>query len=173
METCAAAIDLEDAYNRVPLDFLMTIMLQLQVSPFIVRWIVSALFQGQVVLKCGSWSSAPTVISPELPQGSSLSPVLFNVYTVQITSCQIARPGRTMSYADDILVHRQGRDIKTIARNLQRELDRIGEWCSNSGAFVNPSKASITWFSLNNHIVNTSTPSVTLRGDVLERTSTM
>ena len=78
-----------------------------------------------------------------------------------------------MSYADDILVYRQGRDRETIARNLQRELDRIGEWCSNSGAFVNPSKASITWFSLNNHIINTSTPSVTFRGDVLERTSTM
>jgi hypothetical protein len=35
-ETCAAAIDLEDAYNRVPLDYLMFQLANLGVSPFIV-----------------------------------------------------------------------------------------------------------------------------------------
>src|SRR5579871_4548165 len=109
-ETCAAAIDLEDAYNRVPLDFLIHRLMELQLSPFLINWIASNLLQRRVVLKCGSWASQPSTINPGLPQGSPLSPVLFNVYTLSITGdCKI-QGGRTLSYADDILVYSQGRD---------------------------------------------------------------
>ena len=106
----AVAIDLEDAYNRVSMDILMDQLLNLAVNSFVVRWVGAALIHRIVVLKCGNWVSTPTVISPGLPQGSPLSPVLFNVYTVHITSNQITGAGRTMSYADDILVYRQDRN---------------------------------------------------------------
>ena len=104
MEICAVTIDLEDAYNRVSLDILMDQLLNLAVNPFVVRWVGAALMHRIVVLKCGNWISTPTVISPGLPQGSPLSPVLFNIYTVHIAGNQITGAGRTMSYADDILV---------------------------------------------------------------------
>jgi hypothetical protein len=54
-ETCAAAIDLEDAYNRVPFKYLIRMLLGLDVHPIIIRWIAAALFQRKVVLRCGSW----------------------------------------------------------------------------------------------------------------------
>ena len=125
------------------------------------------------MLKCGSWALQPYTINPGLPQGSPLSPVLFNVYTLSITGeCEI-QGGRTLSYADDILVYSQGRDREMIAREVQSELERIEGWCVESGALVNPTKASVTWFSLNNYIVHTQTPNVTFCGEVLVRTSTM
>jgi hypothetical protein len=37
----AAAIDLEDAYNRVPFKYLMRMLLGLDVRPIIIRWIAS------------------------------------------------------------------------------------------------------------------------------------
>ena len=67
-------------------------------------------------------------ITPGLPQGSALSPVLFYVYTVGITSNQLEAPGKTLNFADDVLVYRHGKDIEEISRSAQEELDRLGEW---------------------------------------------
>jgi ribonuclease HI len=172
-ETCAVAIDLEDAYNRVSLDFLVDELKELQFDPVIIRWINSALSQREVVLRCGSWASKPVKINPGLPQGSPLSPVLFNIYTWRVTGLQISGMGRTLSYADDILVYRQGSDKHTMVNDVQIELDRIGDWCRVSGAAVNPSKVTVTWFSLNNHIGQIDTPSVDLGGKKVQRTGTM
>ena len=72
-----------------------------------------------------------------------------------ITEQQLDGRGRTMSFADDILVYRQGYR-QEIAHATQSELDRISLWWDGSNALVNPLKASVTWFSLNNHIVNTA-----------------
>lgn len=48
----AAAVDLEDAYNRVLLDFLMTPFLELNSSLFLLNWISAAIFQRKVVFRC-------------------------------------------------------------------------------------------------------------------------
>ena len=64
------------------------------------------------------------MITPGLPQGSALSPVLYNVYTVGVTTNQLEAPSRAMGFADVILVCRQGRDPEGIARSVQSELDR-------------------------------------------------
>ena len=77
-------------------------------------------------------------ITPGLPQGSALSPVLFNVYTVGVTSNQLEGPGRTLSFADDVLTYRQGRDRQDIASGLQEELDRLQNWCDDNSGKLHP-----------------------------------
>ena len=94
------ALDLEDAYNRVQYDVLMRTLSRLDVDPLVVMWIGTAMLQRKVALRVGSWTSDIHCIAPGLPQGSALSPVLFNVFTVGITSNQLEGPGRTLSFAD-------------------------------------------------------------------------
>uniref|UniRef100_A0A0B6ZNM6 Reverse transcriptase domain-containing protein n=1 Tax=Arion vulgaris TaxID=1028688 RepID=A0A0B6ZNM6_9EUPU len=101
-------------------------------------------------MRCGSWASQHVLMS--LPQGSPLSPVLFNVYTVGVTSAQRVGLGRSMTYADDILVYRMDKNRDEIASALQCELNKIGDWCNEFEANVNPANASLTWFSLSTHI---------------------
>jgi ribonuclease HI len=173
VETFAATIDLEDAYNRVPFEKLIQTLLQFSVDPIIVRWIAADLIERKVALRCSSWSSTPISVCPGLPQGSPLSPVLFNVYTAAVTQQQLDGRGRTLSFVDDILVYRQGRDRLQVAKAVQEELDRLSAWCEDSGARVNHEKATATWFSLNTHICKTPTPIITLDGNDIERTSTM
>ena len=128
-ETIVIALDLEDAYNRVQFDVLMRTLSRMEVSPQLVMWVGVALLSRKVALRVGAWSSEVCSIAPGLPQGSALSPVLFNVYTVGITSNQLEGPGRTLSFADDVLVYRSGRVREEVARSAQEEIDRIGEWC--------------------------------------------
>ena len=128
-ETLVVALDLEDAYNRVDYNILLRTLKNMSIDPILIMWIGEALLQRKVALRVGAWTSDIRSITPGLPQGSALSPVLFNVYTAGITANQYEAPGRTLSFADDVLVYRHGRDRELIVAEAQRELDRIDTWC--------------------------------------------
>jgi hypothetical protein len=53
-----------------------------------------------------------------------------------------------LSYANDVLVYRQGRDRERITAELQNELDCIDQWCGEAGFLVNPTKATITFVEI-------------------------
>ena len=168
-ETLAVALDLEDAYNRVDFGILMRTLRNLKVDPYLVMWIGKALLKRKVALRVDTWASEVKSITPGLPQGSALSPVLFNVYTAGITSNQLEAPGRTLSFADDVLVYRHGRDRQEIAALVQQELNRVDGWCSEMNGKIHPDKASTLWCSLNNHAVKAVMPDVTIAGKAIKR----
>ena len=168
-ETVVIALDLEDAYNRVQYDVLMRTLSRLDVDPLVVMWIGTAMLQRKVALRVGSWTSDIHCIAPGLPQGSALSPVLFNVYTMGITSNQLEGPGRTLSFADDVLVYRSGNDREEIVRSAQNEINRVGEWCDSHNGKLHPDKACVLWCSLNNRAVKTDMPTVNIQGKTLSR----
>ena len=145
-------LDIEDAYNRVDYRTLMRTQFNMNIDPYVIMWIGSALLKRKVTLWMGPWTSEVKTITLGLPQGSALSPVLFNVYTVGITSNQLEAPGRTLSFADDILVYRHRRDPEEIARSVQAELDRLDGWCDRYKGRIQPDKACVLWCSLNKHI---------------------
>ena len=141
----------------------------MEISPSLVIWIGAAMLKRKVALRLGSWASQGCMITPGLPQGSALSPVLFNVYTVGITSNQLEGPGRTLSFADDGLVSRTGKCRQTIAGSAQQELDRIGVWCDDNNGKIHPGKAGALWCSLNNRAVKDIMPDLFINGQVINR----
>ena len=168
-ETIIAAIDLEDAYNRVSYDTLMDTLLELDLDPWLLRWIAEALLKRKVALRSGKWVSDIAEIAPGLPQGSALSPVLFNIYTSKVASTGVCGSGRVLTFADDVTVYEQGKDRLNTTRRLQRKLDTVAEWCRKHSAIINPSKAQVLWCSLNNRIVQDQTPPVTFEYEVIDR----
>ncbi|RUS85100.1 hypothetical protein EGW08_007152 [Elysia chlorotica] len=103
-ETVIAAIDLEDAYNRVDYQILMDRLMDMIEDARIIRWIASALLARKVALRTGKWTSEPIEINPGLPQGSPLSSVLFNIYTAGVAETE-RQSGKTLTFADDITVY--------------------------------------------------------------------
>ena len=168
-ETVIAAIDLEDAYNRVGYEVLVFKMVGLDLDPFLVRWIAGAMLTRKVAMKYGTWTSDPQEIAPGLPQGSPLSPVLFNIYTAELARDNCSQSGRTLTFADDVTAYEHGKDRMEIARKLEDRLGIIEEWCEDNSAVTNSAKAQVLWCSLNNRIVKDPTPPVTMNYEVIER----
>ena len=168
-ETVVVALDLEDAYNRVQYDILMRTLVNMKITPALIMWVGAAMLKRKVAMRLGAWASEACMITPGLPQGSALSPVLFNVYTVGITSNQLEGPGRTLSFADDGLVSRTGKCRQTIADSAQDELDRIGGWCDDNNGKIHPGKAGALWCSLNNRAVKDVMPDLSISGQVINR----
>ena len=98
---------------------------------------------------------------------------LIRTPSVGITSNQLEGPGRVLSFADDVLVYRQGKDRQTTAAEVQLELDRIGTWCEQKNAKIHPDKASVLWCSLNNRAVKDAMPEVEISGKAIKREPTL
>jgi len=168
-ETLVTALDLEDAYNRVHYDILLRTLINMRISPTLIIWIGAAMLKRKVAMRLGCWASTKSSITPGLPQGSALSPVLFNVYTVGITSNQLEGPGRILSFADDVLIYRTGKDRQAVTEGVQGELDRIGTWCDEHNGKIHPGKAGVLWCSLNNRAVKATMPEVYINGQAIKR----
>ena len=123
-DTLAVALDLEDAYNRVCLPILADKMLHLGISVQCVRWVMAALNRRRCILKYENWRSEWTNISTGLPQGSPLSPVLFNIYTLDLA--RLDNPNvRVRTFADDVLVSAKGTSRGQTLERIQRALSRV------------------------------------------------
>lgn len=81
-----------------------------------------------------------------LPQGSVLSPILFNLYLSGIED--ILGPNfKLLQYADDIVFYLQGTDVIDIAQNISCALGRVGTWLHNLGLSISPPKTKMILFS--------------------------
>ena len=80
----AVALDLEDAYNLVQLPILADKTLQLGIPVTCCDGSSEHLEKRRCMLKYGSWRSDWLTVRTGLPQGSPLSCVLFNIYTLNI-----------------------------------------------------------------------------------------
>ena len=104
------------------------------------------------------------MITPGLPQGSALSPVLYDVYTVGIISNHLETPGRTLSFTYDILVHRHVLDREEISRSVQAELNNLDGRCEEYKFRIHIYKAGVLWCLLNNHAIESDMPTVYIEG---------
>ncbi|NQZ78185.1 MAG: endonuclease/exonuclease/phosphatase family protein, partial [Ekhidna sp.] len=172
-ETLAVAIDLEDAYNKVQFTLLMELLLTYGVSNTMTRWIAAALQERTVVLRLGDWTSEPHTVSMGLPQGSPLSPVLYNVYTKGLADINKNGIARVLTLADDGLIYKTAKDAQDRATAIQKQLDNIAEWCRETDSSINPTKAQTLLCTLNNKHANQAASPVFFNGTQIDQTDNL
>ena len=113
-------------------------------------------------------TSKHTNIKPGVPQGSVLSPTLFNIYISDIPFLKISSLNLIV-YADDITITSSHPNINTATQNLLLYLHEIHTWAHNNNQQINPTKTTSTLMTpdpseynkpLNIHINNTPIPTI-------------
>lgn len=131
-------IDLEKAYDTVPLKMLFEILTKSDLSNVYVRAIQNIYRNSKSVVKIGSTISEPFSPSKGLRQGCSLSPTLFKIYiqeALRSWRIKIARMGieieekclTTLFFADDqVIIAGDEDDADYMLRKLDDEYAKWG-----------------------------------------------
>ena len=111
-------------------------ILNLGVSSAVHKWFKSYLSDRWQHVRIGTTSSAPVALSHGIPQGSVLSPFLFNIYTDSLSS--VPNSCSLEAYVDDSKTF-----LSFSLSHIEEDLHRIFEWCCNNSLLVNPEKTKM------------------------------
>lgn len=104
----------------------------------------------------GNFKSPRVGLKAGVPQGSILSPLLFNLYVndiaTRISTCKM------FQYADDTLIISTHLDIHQAVQFLQHDVEQVMDWFSENLFSINASKTKLVFFKNPLKRVNLDTP---------------
>jgi hypothetical protein len=160
--TAAVTIDISKAFDGVNHTFLLEQFANSQLHSNVVRWMVcyiqgcsaSCLFRGA--------KSRSQKIHSGVPQGSVLSPSIFNFFVS--TCCEPA--SLLQSYADDFTIAESSADGESLGVSLTVGLSQISAWAKEKDLVIPPGKSKVIFFTPDRHQSHFH-PQVTLEGGVI------
>ena len=140
--TLLLTLDISKAFDAVPRTLLTNKIFNTTLHNNSKRWLANYLTGRQAFVHYNGKSSRTRNMNNGVPQGSVLSPTLFNLYLHDIPTpppnIQIA------SYADDVTItsiHHKAQDCTVQAQSY---LDQLSHWLSTNRLKVAPSKSTCT-----------------------------
>lgn len=143
--TVVSFLDISQAFDRVWHEGLLYKLRTMGTPTYLVKVIKSFLTDRSFTVSVENHISNPRKILAGLPQGSPLSPTLFNIYTADIPTTihtQLAQ------FADDTAIYKSSHSLKIITDRIQHHLNKIDNWSTLWKIKLNPSKSTAKIFSL-------------------------
>jgi hypothetical protein len=138
--TILTLFDFSKAFDTVNHDILLTKLKILGFSMSSLSWMRSYL-QGRKQCVChDKMTSDWKTVSCGVPQGSILGPLLFTIYTNDISS--VLHSTKFHSYADDLQIyaHFKVSEMDETVTQMNDDIDRIVQWAERNGLRLNPDK---------------------------------
>ena len=133
-------LDLSKAFDSVQHDILLKKIMDLGVTSEVLNWIKSYLSYRSQYVRIGTATSTCAALEHGIPQGSVLSPFLFNIYTDSLPST--TRSCNLESFVDDskTFLTFPVSSINCSLEAIEEDLQRIFQWCCNHSLLINPEK---------------------------------
>ncbi|CAG2201657.1 unnamed protein product [Mytilus edulis] len=125
MITLALFIDFEKAYDSIWREGLLVKLYQYGIKGKIWKWVHSFLNNREAVININNTKGELFKTHTGLPQGSVLSPILFNIFIADIFQTVLAQKCK---FADDATIWHTGEDINILQQDLQTDIDKVNEW---------------------------------------------
>lgn len=142
----AAFLDISSAYDNVQLPILRQKLHKLRIPARMVHCICNLLMSRTLVLRVPGEDFDVRKSWKGLPQGSVISPLLYNLYTADIGSC-LNDNCHILQYADDLALYVSGNSISHAASSLCISLDSLNQWLLAHGLSLSAPKSSVVVFS--------------------------
>ena len=145
----AAFLDIKGAYDNVVVTILRTKLLELEVPTLLVNFILNILSERSIRVYQDESNNKTRLVWHGLPQGSVLSPLLFNIYSYDLERylCDKNNSLCVLQYADDLLLYISAKSIESISSSLTASLVVLKNWLVNNGLSISVSKSSLVLFS--------------------------
>lgn len=143
IQTAAVFLDVEKAFDCVWHDGLLHKMLKMDIPLQLIKIIESFLSNRTFSVKIEGQNSSLRVARAGVPQGSCLSPTLFNIYTNDMPTVTKAH---VSLFADDTMFHCSNHNARYATLQLQRQINLASEWFKKWRLRINEAKTTAILF---------------------------
>ena len=147
-------LDIEKAYDSLWKEGLLVKIHDLGVKGRMFNWISDFLKERTIQVRVGGICSKVVLIENGTPQGSVISPVLFNIMINDIFS-NIGEGFGLSLFADDGAIWKRGRNMDFIVRQVQKALQSVEEWGMSWGFKISALKSKYMVFGFKRKLPNT------------------
>ena len=161
--TVSMAVDFSKAFDTVNHTTLLSDIYNTDMQHNTVRWLTTYLRGRTAICRYNNSTSKSNVIHTGVPQGSVLSPLLFNLYVSQFP---LSPYTLTTSYADDFTVAAAAATAADATTTLAAHADEVGRWASDRKLQISTQKSTVTLFSSQTRELNTQ-PSIQFNNSTL------
>ena len=139
----ALLVDLSKAFDTVPHQLLLLELEQIGCSTDTIQWFHSYLTGREQRVVMLSETTDWRQVMRGFPQGSGLSPLLFNVYVRKLPAVTCVR---TFQFADDITNSAAQKNPKILEQQLLHSFNQTKSFCDEHQLVINPSKSQLIVF---------------------------
>ena len=135
-------VDMSKAFDRVQHGRLIQVLFEYGIGHIPLLWFCSYLTDRRQIVRVKDVFSKSVECSRGVPQGSVLGPLLFVLYTSQMSSILPAAVFH-QEFADDIIVDFSHCNPATVCSALTDAVTCLSEWLTSIGLFLNASKTQV------------------------------
>ena len=140
--TVVAFIDFSKAFELADKRAILELLAKLGVRGKMLKWISDYLSNRKGFVTVNGKKSPVLEFENGVPQGSKISPLLFNVLINDLMGITWPDGVEAFSYADDIVLIYTGPKAR---QTMQKALDSLSEKCQDLGLKVNAKKTKVMW----------------------------
>ncbi|XP_045127733.1 uncharacterized protein LOC123514149 [Portunus trituberculatus] len=141
----ALFLDLEGAFDSAPHEGILYKLALMGITGTTLAWVRDFLTGRSFQVAVGASLSPSQGIHRGVPQGSILSPLLFNVL---LSDLQVPTHSHLLLYADDITIVSRAPTLSEAQDHLQEAATALGAWMTTWGLQVSASKSSLMCFTM-------------------------
>jgi hypothetical protein len=143
MRTVLLALDLSKAFDSVDITLLLEQISDTDLHPNIVHWLATYLRGRSAACVYQGVRSVFKTIHVSVPQGSVLSPALFNLFMSDLPDTRRLK----VMFADDLSAAPSALDLQSIEVTLNHDMHVIAAWAKRKGLKILPEKSQVTFFT--------------------------
>ncbi|XP_070525178.1 uncharacterized protein [Cardiocondyla obscurior] len=144
--TVCAFLDIKGAFDNVIPDILLDDLKEISIPARIRKFIANIPTDRVIYFVVNGNISSPHATHKGTPQGSILSPLLFNIYLRKIGR-YLESGTKILQYADDIVIYSTHYSEQSAANSINNSLSRISSFLGNKGLTLSPTKSQHIVFS--------------------------
>ena len=144
-------IDIKSAYDNVSIEILYNLLHEAGIDRVTAESIRRILTERKIYIRSNNTGQliGPQYAHKGLPQGSPLSPILFNIYTNKLKELGEDNV-KTLMYADDIVLITAQRSLEQAYIAIQRKVNLLAEWLQENNLEISTDKTKAMLFSRGN-----------------------